>query len=168
MKSIVSIVLLALLCSCQTPTSSEPTEPNAPASGEPSASPAVEPTSQELVAYAESYQTYQAINSELKPSNIHGSQVKTFIDKTGIENYQNKTFPYPEGTVSIKESFDSKGELNRLYIMKKIEGYDPEHNDWYYGVMSPEGVASKSGRLSSCISCHEGAKDKDYLFGFDN
>ena len=128
---------------------------------------ASEPTEQELKELVNQYKNFKALNSELKPSGIHGSKVKTFLDEKGFESYEKKSFPYPDGTMAVKESFSSDGKLNRLYLMKKIKGYDPENNDWYYALMSTEGKPSQSGKVSFCIQCHTSAKDKDYLYGFE-
>lgn len=123
----------------------------------------------ELIDLAVAYKSYMAINTELKPSDIHGNRVKTFLDPDGFKTYQDKSFPYADGTVSVKESYGSPdGSPEKLYVMKKIAGYDPDNGDWFYAVMSPEGIASQSGRISLCISCHVKAKSKDYLYGFEN
>ncbi len=134
----------------------------------PAAAPA-EMTDAELETLAGNYvNTLKAINGELEPSNIHGSRVKTFLDPEAFEAYESKSFPYANDTVSIKESHNSPtGPIGRLYVMKKIEGYDPGNGDWFYGVMSPEGVASQKGKIQFCINCHKGAQDKDYIFGFE-
>lgn len=166
-KSLISLILLSSVgvSHCAAPTPNDATTPNAP-------TPAGEVTGMtddELKALASSYtESLMAINTELQPSNIHGSRVKTFLDKTAFEAYTNKQFPYADQSVSVKESHASEsGPINRLYVMKKIKGYDSTNGDWFYAVMSTEGVASQQGKVSFCISCHTGAKAKDYLFGFE-
>lgn len=162
---LITLVLLSSLSlsGCAAPTPSEgPVEasPSAPVSGM---------TDAELQHLATRYtETLQAINTELQPSNIHGSRVKTFLDATAFEAYTQQQFPYADQTVSVKESYGAeRGPINRLYVMKKIKGYDSANGDWFYAVMSTEGVPSQKGKVSFCISCHAGAKAKDYLFGFE-
>ena len=125
-------------------------------------------TDEELKTLAANYtESLKAINTELEPSSIHGARVKTFLDPTAFDAYQAQRFPYAANTVSLKESHASdSGPISRLYVMKKIPGYDTANNDWFYAVMSTAGVASQKGKVQFCIACHAGNKDKDYLFGF--
>lgn len=167
---------LMFVAACAAPNAENPSAesqsatPSASASTESpteAATPGAEPTATELKQWAQDYKKLKAINDTLEPSNIHGSFVKTFLDVSAFEQYQTKSFPYADQTLSFKESYSAKdGAVNRLYMMKKIKGYDPDNGDWYYAVMSTEGVASQQGKVSFCISCHASAKDKDYIYGF--
>lgn len=166
-KPLIYLILLSSVgvSHCAAPTPNDATTPNAP-------TPAGEVTGMtddELKTLASSYtESLMAINTVLQPSNIHGSRVKTYLDATAFDAYTNKSFPYADQTVSVKESHGSaNGPIERLYVMKKIKGYDSTNGDWFYAVMSTDGVASQKGKVSFCISCHTGAKAKDYLFGFD-
>lgn len=163
-KHIVLSTLLLLLplshCSPESPLPAVPSDTQAKP---------VEMTDVELKTLASNYtESLKAINTELKPSNIHGARVKTFLDPVALEAYQTQSFPYADQTISVKESHASTtGPISRLYVMKKIPGYDTANNDWFYAVMSTEGVASQKGKVQFCIACHAGNKDKDYLFGFN-
>ncbi len=81
-------------------------------------------------------------------------------------------FPYPEGTIVVKESFapDSsgkKGNLTGLTIMVKREaGYDPDNSDWEYLMTSADGAVQMQGKVGMCIDCHTGAYDTDYVFTY--
>lgn len=57
-------------------------------------------------------------------------------------------------------------QFESLTVMGKMPpGYDPEHGDWYYGVLAEDGLTAKmQGKLSMCASCHARA-GRDYLFG---
>ncbi len=148
-----------------TPAPADTVTPEAPLNTNPGP---VEMTDEELKTLAATYtETLKAINTELEPSSIHGARVKTFLDPTAFDAYQSQSFPYAANTVSLKESHASEsGPITRLYVMKKIPGYDTANNDWFYAVMSTEGVASQKGKVQFCIACHAGNKNKDYLFGF--
>lgn len=126
-----------------------------------------EPTDAEIQALVQTYRDLSVLNAELEPSNIHGSQVKTFMDAEALKSYQEQRFPYADGSVSLKESYNGSGEIQRLYMMQKIEGYDSNNNDWFYAVMSPEGEVRERGKVGYCISCHARVRDRDFLYGFD-
>ena len=49
-------------------------------------------------------------------------------------------------------------------MVKRAPGYDPWHGDWEYFYFD-EPTKIESGRITSCVSCHESAKSTDYVFG---
>lgn len=171
-KHILLSTLLLIMplsnCSADTPMPAVAPADTATTPAAPNETPAVEMTDEELKTLAATYtENLKAINTELEPSSIHGARVKTFLDPVAFDAYQNQSFPYAANTVSLKESHASEnGPISRLYVMKKIPGYDTANNDWFYAVMSTEGVASQKGKVQFCIACHAGNKNKDYLFGF--
>ncbi len=70
----------------------------------------------------------------------------------------------PEGSVSVKEEYgDEAGTtLGGITVMKKIEGYDPEQNDWFWAMYMPDGSVGMSGKVGMCSGCHAAAP-LDYL-----
>ncbi len=70
----------------------------------------------------------------------------------------------PVGSILVKEGYsDSEGQsLNKITIMKKIDGYDPDHNNWFWANYNEGGeLAGKNGKESSCYNCH--ISGNDYL-----
>ena len=58
--------------------------------------------------------------------------------------------------------------IDLTVMVKMSSGYDPDHNDWWYGTYD-EAVthAEEKGCLNNCITCHEEAAETDYLFSED-
>jgi hypothetical protein len=103
---------------------------------------------------------------------------------TGILIYMNKLAAgafgtnatvFPVGAVIVKQKtmggyLDKDGKLVRGAgtgvggMVKRAAGYDPGHGDWEYFYFEDAGKI-ESGRISSCVQCHESAKGKDYVFG---
>ena len=66
------------------------------------------------------------------------------------------------GTIIVKEQFDEDQNLINLTVMKRIEGYNPEHGDWFWAIADTQGRWENAGRLNSwytsaCIDCHSRA-----------
>lgn len=73
----------------------------------------------------------------------------------------------PFGAVVVKENFTPDSALAALTVMYKREGYDPEHNDWFWMKRLADGTVEAAGRVESCIECHgRRAADQDYLTSF--
>ena len=75
-----------------------------------------------------------------------------------------------DGAVFVKEQFNKDKQFIGLTVMKKIEGYDPENNDWYWAIADTDLEIVNAGRLNSvwtskCIDCHKrGDGGGDLLF----
>jgi hypothetical protein len=81
-------------------------------------------------------------------------------------------FPYPAGTVIVKESYRNQAEHASqespdLTIMVKLaRGASPETSDWEY-IMGADGAnrgTGTSGLATFCHSCHAAAAETDFSF----
>ena len=109
--------------------------------------------------------TFAGIQSGNSP---HGDYVQIWLNET-VANFfnnpdtlENETLPV--GSILVKEGYsDSEGQsLNKITIMKKIDGYDPDHNNWFWANYNDGGeLAGKNGKESSCYNCH--ISGNDYL-----
>ena len=69
----------------------------------------------------------------------------------------------PNGMVVIKRATN---DPNKVYLMQKVTGYDPTHQDWYYAIStSADSSLGMNGRPSLCIDCHAKWAPTDYLGG---
>ncbi|MDP1931792.1 MAG: cytochrome P460 family protein [Gammaproteobacteria bacterium] len=95
------------------------------------------------------------------------------INSTGeAVNRGTSPFPYPVGTVIVKESYANQaehaaGESPDLTIMVKLPtGSSPETADWEY-VMGADGInrgTGTSGLATFCHNCHTAAAATDFSF----
>ena len=56
------------------------------------------------------------------------------------------------------------GAADTLSIVWKVSGFDPEHNDWFWGEITPGGEVRAEGRVEGCMNCHGGARANDFVF----
>jgi hypothetical protein len=81
---------------------------------------------------------------------------------------------FPVGSVIVKQKMISGYRDKEKWIstsdtgvggmVKRPTGYDPAHGDWeYFYFEDPKKI--ESGRIASCVQCHEAAKEKDHVFG---
>jgi len=83
---------------------------------------------------------------------------------------------YPVGSIIVKEkkgldyrSTTQPGIWTKTNdgvggMIKRPAGYDPQYGDWeYFYFENPSKI--ESGKINSCIQCHNGAADRDYVFG---
>ncbi len=103
------------------------------------------------------------------------TQILVYMNDPAAEAFGSSVHPFPVGAVIVKKkimlsyrSNDGKQVLGTGHgvggMVKRSPGYDPSHGDWeYFYFDKPSAI--ESGKISSCIQCHEGAKNADYVFG---
>ena len=118
------------------------------------------------------WQSWTKISEAPFRSEGHRSQwADVYVDADHADAYKAMSGPMPEGTkvakLIYKADGDKAGDPAVLTIMVKMApGYDPEHNDWYYGVYNADGSkAKKHGKIAGCYECHSNYEDTDYVSG---
>ena len=98
-----------------------------------------------------------------------------YMNKPAADAFRASSTAFPVGAVVVKQKMlcgyrDDDGKWVRPAntgvggMVKRPAGYDPGHGDWeYFYFEDPKKI--ESGRISSCVQCHEAAKSKDYVFG---
>ena len=105
---------------------------------------------------------------------IQNTGILIFMNKAAAEAFSTNAVPFPVGAVIVKQKtmsyFDKDGKSVREENMgvggmvKRPAGYDPQHGDWEY-LYFEDTKKIESGRIPSCVQCHESTKSKDYVFG---
>ncbi|KTG16180.1 MULTISPECIES: cytochrome P460 family protein [unclassified Guyparkeria] len=117
----------------------------------------------------------------------HGQALEYLETMITVDNH--------EGVVMVKKNYGGEGDLDTLkagvlnereknlasitVMFQRADGYDPDHDNWYWAKFSPEGELEKNpkgmslaGRIGKgsnkgCIACHKAAPGKDLVFTHD-
>jgi hypothetical protein len=123
------------------------------------------------------FKDWNKVNAEPVLSATHGNRyVFTYVNKKAEPSALNGKFPFPVGSVLVKESFEAEagkpGARGPTFVMeKRRKGYDAAHGDWHWAIVEPGGavVMTGSGKEGSptsfCAACHAAAKTNDLVFG---
>lgn len=100
--------------------------------------------------------------------------VLIYMDKLAATAFNTNSTTFPVGSIIVKQKkvfgyrkngkwvYDSNDGVGGM--VKRPTGYDPAHGDWeYFYFQDPKKI--ESGRIASCIQCHDAAKEKDHVFG---
>jgi len=90
--------------------------------------------------------------------------IRIYMNDPAATAFQKDALVFPVGAVVVKQktlrgSADGVGGM-----VKRPPGYDPGHGDWEYFYFD-DASKIESGRISSCVQCHDSARDRDHLFG---
>ena len=104
-----------------------------------------------------------------KPILGHRVYVNIYVNDLAKDIYlsaSGETFPVCAEIVKTHLLGADSDTVTALTVMVKMSaGYDPEYNDWYWGMYDMEGkVAQMSGKVQFCIDCHQPVADTDYVF----
>lgn len=81
-------------------------------------------------------------------------------------NDPTQSIDFPEGTMFVKEHFDTAGDQVGLTIMYKgPPGYNPEAKDWFWARLRGD-ETTHAGRVEWCRDCHNAAHNSDFVVGF--
>lgn len=107
--------------------------------------------------YADSYTEVR----DCRESGDHDlNTVRILADPDALMPYQERTEPFPEGAVVLKEEYEfggsCDGEIKQWTVMQKLaEASSPETLDWSWQRVDPErNVLDENG--SRCTGCHQG------------
>lgn len=121
------------------------------------------------------YRQWTKVNDQPVFSATHGqSFVFTYVNPTGLPAAREGKFPFPIGTVIVKEAFQNDGckpgAPGAIFVMeKRAAGYDTDAGDWHWARYNPDrtlwGEGDSRSRVDFCAGCHVAARVNDYVFG---
>lgn len=165
MRRIAFGLLLLLLTACGSTAEVPPT-----ATIMPTLSPTSAPKPECSANVAPNFGDYAAWTQvNPKPIKGHETFVNIHVDGAAEETYLSalgETFPVCATIVKTHLISADDETITAVTVMVKMPaGYDPEHNDWWWGVYDKDGkVAEMNGKVMVCIGCHQPVADADYVF----
>lgn len=92
----------------------------------------------------------------------HGAFLELYANDVAVQAAKaGEDMPY--GAILVKENYGKdKTTLMSVTPMYKVQGYNPDAGDWFWGKYSPTGSVMAAGKVSSCIDCHR--QEQDYRF----
>jgi hypothetical protein len=90
----------------------------------------------------------------------HGAKLTTRLNPAALDAIGGTM---PNGAIIVKENYSPAGELGAVTVMYKSEGYNPEHNDWFWIKELADGTIEKEGKVMGCQDCH--VDGTDYVWG---
>lgn len=93
----------------------------------------------------------------------HGMLLTTYLNEAAYDAVANNTGSLPVGAMIVKENYMPDSTLAAVTTMHKVQGYNPDHNDWFFLKSAPDGTVQAEGRAQGCQNCHGGMADNDYI-----
>jgi hypothetical protein len=118
----------------------------------------------EAADYRESFGLWPGKGEFYTGREPHGMLLTTYLNDLAMDALTNGAGAMPVGAIVVKENYTPDSTLAAVTVMYKSEGFDPEHNDWYWLKRLADGTVEVSGQGAGCIACHSAQASNDYLF----
>lgn len=116
------------------------------------------------VDYRESWRRWPG-TAELYPGvEPHGMLLTTYVNDLAHDALTNGAATMPPGAIIVKENYMPDSTFAAVTTMYKVQGYNPEHQDWFFAKHDPQGMVDVFGREPMCQDCHSTAPGGDYLY----
>ena len=119
------------------------------------------------VDYETAWRLWPGTDELYEGSEPHGMLLTTYLNAPAYGALTGDATTLPSGAIVVKKNYTPDSTLAAVTVMYKKQGYDPEHNDWFWVKYLPDGSVDAGGkavgRVQGCIGCHGGAADNDYL-----
>lgn len=129
------------------------------------------PAKRELAILPQDFRTQYAKLSSARFASVHGlvglyeAEVYANDAAKGAFPLQNGTFP--QGAVLVAEHWERGATPPKagptMAMEKMAPGFDPEHGDWRFVSVTPEGDIAADGKPDGCVLCHDEAPH-DHVF----
>lgn len=115
----------------------------------------------------ESYQSWAlwpGKERRYKGQEPHGALLTTYVNGLAHDGLTHGAAQMAPGAIVVKENYGPGDQLMAITVMQKVQGYDPQHRDWFWAKYLPDGKVDAAGRVAACYQCHDGAADHDGLW----
>jgi Cytochrome P460 len=93
----------------------------------------------------------------------HGMLLTTYLNQAALEALNDKAGSVPDGAIIVRENYMPDGTYDAMTVMYKVQGYNPDHNDWFFTKIGADGTVQAEGQVEGCQACHSARRDNDYI-----
>lgn len=110
-------------------------------------------------AYRDNWQMWPGKDRLYPGTEPHGMLLTTYANQTAYEALLNgQVADLPPGSIIVKENWMPDSTFDAATVMYRVEGYNPDHQDWLFAKYNAEGEPDAFGRAPMCQACHQSAE----------
>ena len=113
--------------------------------------------------YKENWSLWPGKGEKFVGGEPHGALHTVYMNPIASVALKDKVGSMPNGAIIMKENYSSDSVLQNVTIMYKVDAFNPEHNDWFWGMVTAAGEVLREGKVEGCQSCHGARADNDYV-----
>jgi hypothetical protein len=98
-----------------------------------------------------------------KGTEPHGALLTVYVNDIALKSIKAGK-GMGNNSIVLKENYTPAKKLAAVTVMYKVKGYNPDGGDWFWAKYDPDFKIQAEGKVGTCLGCHTGAKDNDYLY----
>ena len=114
--------------------------------------------------YRENWELWPGKGELYEGGEPHGALFTSYLNTIAFDALEGLEGSIPNGGIIIKENYTPDAVFDLVTIMYKVDGFDPENNDWFWAKIGAAGDVQGEGKLVGCQACHGGARENDFVF----
>lgn len=115
-------------------------------------------------AYRDSWQLWPGTDPLYAGTEPHGMLLTTYANSTAYDALvAGQVANLPPGSIIVKENWMPDSTFDASTVMYKVDGYNPDHQDWLFAKFDAAGVPDAFGRAPMCQACHQNA-ESGYIY----
>lgn len=114
--------------------------------------------------YQENWELWPGKGEKYPGNEPHGMLLTTYLSSDALAALTAKAGVMPDQAIIVKENYMPDGTLAATTVMYKVDGYNPEHADWFFTKIRADNTVEAEGQVPGCQACHSAKKDNDYLY----
>ena len=116
------------------------------------------------INYQENWELWPGKGELYEGAEPHGMLLTTYLSADALAALTAKAGVMPDGAIIVKENYTPDGTLDATTVMFKVDGYNPDHADWFFTKIRADNSVEAEGQVPGCQACHTAKKDNDYIF----
>jgi len=110
-------------------------------------------------AYRDNWQLWPGKDRLYTGTEPHGMLLTTYTNRTAYDALMaGQVADLPAGSIIVKENWMPDSTYDAATVMYKVDGYNPDHQDWLFAKFNAAGAPDAFGRAPMCQACHAGAE----------
>ena len=115
------------------------------------------------VDYQQNWELWPGKGELYEGGEPHGALFTTYLNPNALQALQTKAGAMLNGSIIVKENYSPEAVFSLVTIMYKVNGYNPENNDWFWAKIGAGGDVQAEGKLMGCQACHGGGRANDFV-----
>lgn len=114
--------------------------------------------------YRENWQLWPGKDRLYPGTEPHGMLLTTYANPTAQQALAaGRVADLPAGSIIVKENWMPDSTFDAATVMYKVDGFNPDHQDWLFAKYDAHGTPDAFGRAMMCQACHQKA-ESGYIY----
>ena len=113
--------------------------------------------------YQENWELWPGKGELYQGGEPHGALFTSYLNPIAFDALKDLAGSIPNGGIIVKENYTPDAVFDLITLMYKVDGFDPENNDWFWAKIGAAGDVQAEGKVAGCQACHGVGRENDFV-----